>query len=61
MLRPLPLDLSADDEMVVMDNLEIFKKNGFEFFIDPEKPPTKIVHLLAHPYSKHIVFGIEGI
>jgi DNA mismatch repair protein PMS2 len=56
----LPLDLPADDEMVVMDNLDIFKKNGFEFLIDEEKPPTQIVHMLAHPYSKQTVFGVQG-
>ena len=34
--RPLALELTAVNESVVMDNVEVFKKNGFEFLIDED-------------------------
>ena len=33
---PLNLELTASNETILMDNLEIFKKNGFDFVIDEE-------------------------
>lgn len=44
-----------------MDNLEIFKKNGFTFEINDNAPPTKRVKLLTIPMSKNWVFGKEDI
>lgn len=44
-----------------MDNLNIFKKNGFTFEINPEAPPTKRVKLLTLPMSKNWVFGKDDI
>ena len=37
--RPLPLELTAVGETVVMENLEIFRMNGFQFQIDMEGKP----------------------
>ena len=34
--RPLPLELTAVGETIVMENLEIFRMNGFQFQIDME-------------------------
>ena len=44
-----------------MDNLAIFKKNGFTFQIDEHAPPTKRVKLLTLPMSKNWIFGKEDI
>lgn len=44
-----------------MDNLGIFKKNGFTFKIDEHAPPTKRVKLLTLPMSKNWIFGKEDI
>ena len=33
---PLNLELTASSEAILLDNLEIFKKNGFDFIIDEE-------------------------
>ncbi len=32
----MPLELPAVSENILMDNLEVFKRNGFCFNIDPE-------------------------
>ena len=43
-----------------MDNLSIFKHNGFGFYIDEDLPPTKKVSLDSVPYSKNTTFGVNG-
>lgn len=30
------LDLTPSNEIILMDNIEIFRKNGFEFIIDEQ-------------------------
>ncbi|BES91928.1 DNA mismatch repair protein [Nesidiocoris tenuis] len=54
---PQPLELTAANECILMDNLDVFKKNGFEFLIDPEAPATKKVSMTAVPLSANRVFG----
>lgn len=44
-----------------MDNLQIFKKNGFTFEIDENSLPTKRVKLLTIPMSKNWIFGKDDI
>lgn len=44
-----------------MDNLDVFKKNGFTFEINEEELPTKRVKLLTIPMSKNWIFGKEDI
>ncbi len=34
--RPQPLELTAANETILLDNLDIFLKNGFEFITDEE-------------------------
>ena len=54
---PKRLELTAVHEAVVMDNVEIFRKNGFDFLFDPDALPTKRVKLTKIPLSKGTVFG----
>ena len=46
------LDLEAPDEMVVEQNLNIFKDSGFNLQVDMSAPPGRRVKLLAVPFSK---------
>ena len=34
--RPISLELTAVNEGIVLDNIEVFRKNGFEFAIDED-------------------------
>ena len=34
--RPQTLELTAMNESMLIDNIEIFQKNGFEFTVDEE-------------------------
>ena len=36
LIQPLCVDLTAAQELVVMDHLEVFEMNGFEFSVDQE-------------------------
>ncbi|XP_055918362.1 mismatch repair endonuclease PMS2 [Eupeodes corollae] len=58
---PQKLELTADNEMVLIDNLDVFEKNGFKFQIDEDGPATKRVKLLGKPYSKKWEFGKDDI
>ncbi|XP_041771568.1 mismatch repair endonuclease PMS2 [Anopheles merus] len=58
---PQPLELTAVNEMVLIDNLDVFEMNGFKFEVDGAAPTTKKVRLMAKPYSRNWEFGKEDI
>ncbi|XP_039438936.1 mismatch repair endonuclease PMS2 [Culex pipiens pallens] len=58
---PQPLELTAVNEMILMDSLEIFEMNGFQFEVDGGAEPTKKIKLVAKPFSKNWEFGKEDI
>ncbi|XP_060651859.1 mismatch repair endonuclease PMS2 [Drosophila nasuta] len=58
---PQTLELTAVNEMVLLDHLPAFEKNGFRFEINSEAPATKKVRLLGKPFSKNWEFGKEDI
>ncbi|XP_062542744.1 mismatch repair endonuclease PMS2 [Armigeres subalbatus] len=58
---PQQLEMTAVNEMILMDNLEIFEMNGFKFEIDGSAEPTMKVKLVAKPFSKNWEFGKEDI
>lgn len=60
LVRPLPLELTAGEEMVVIDHLDVFAKNGFTFLVDKDAAATKKLKLLSLPFTKHTQFGVEG-
>lgn len=58
---PQTLELTAMNESILLDNLEVFERNGFKFEIDKEAVTTKRVKLSAIPMSKNFEFGKEDI
>uniref|UniRef100_A0A1A9WWK9 MutL C-terminal dimerisation domain-containing protein n=1 Tax=Glossina brevipalpis TaxID=37001 RepID=A0A1A9WWK9_9MUSC len=58
---PQALELTGVNEMILMENLPIFEKNGFKFNINSNASPTKKVSLLGKPFSKNWEFGKEDI
>ncbi|KAH8350193.1 hypothetical protein KR067_005898, partial [Drosophila pandora] len=58
---PQSLDLTAVNEMVLIDHLPVFEKNGFKFEINHDAPATKKIKLLGKPHSKRWEFGKEDI
>ena len=55
------LELTAGDEATLIDHLEVFQKNGFQFEVDGEAVAGRRVKLVAVPTSKNWVFGKEDI
>nr|XP_018910860.1 PREDICTED: mismatch repair endonuclease PMS2 isoform X1 [Bemisia tabaci] len=61
LVSPLTLELTAANESLLLDNMEIFKKNGFEFIVDEKADPMKKVKLTAIPISQNWHFGKDDI
>lgn len=55
------MELTGVNERVLMDNLEICRKNGFTFKVNEDALPTKRVKLLTLPISKDWIFGKEDV
>ncbi|KAJ7305868.1 hypothetical protein JRQ81_010234 [Phrynocephalus forsythii] len=61
LISPQNLNLTAVSESILMENLEIFRKNGFDFLIDEEAPVTQRVKLISVPMSRNWSFGPQDI
>ncbi|XP_012381065.1 mismatch repair endonuclease PMS2 isoform X2 [Dasypus novemcinctus] len=61
LIVPQTLNLTAINEAVLIENLEIFRKNGFDFVIDEDAPVTERVKLISLPTSKNWTFGPQDI
>uniref|UniRef100_A0A914WXW6 Uncharacterized protein n=1 Tax=Plectus sambesii TaxID=2011161 RepID=A0A914WXW6_9BILA len=60
LFQPLALELGAIQEIVVQDNVEIFKRNGFEFLFDSNADPGQRVKLTAVPAINDWTFDKNG-
>nr|CAD7266230.1 unnamed protein product [Timema shepardi] len=58
---PQKLELTAVNEGILVENVEIFRNNGFDFLIDKEAESSRRVQLTAIPMSKNWHFGKEDI
>jgi hypothetical protein len=59
--RPKPLELTAADELLAIDNVDVLRRNGFEMEIDDSPPDGgSRLKLLAQPVSKATVFDMRG-
>ena len=61
LLQPKPLELTPTNESILIDNMEIFRKNGYEFLTDDTQPSGSKVKLTSLPTSRNWTFGIEDI
>ncbi|NXD03027.1 PMS2 endonuclease, partial [Certhia familiaris] len=61
LIMPQNLNLTAVNETVLIENLEIFRKNGFDFVINENAPVTQRVKLVSLPTSKNWTFGPQDI
>ncbi|NXY89514.1 PMS2 endonuclease, partial [Alcedo cyanopectus] len=61
LIVPQNLNLTAINETVLIENLEIFRKNGFDFVINETAPVTQRVKLVSLPTSKNWTFGPQDI
>ncbi|KAI5999253.1 MutL C terminal dimerization domain-containing protein [Pisolithus albus] len=71
LFRPQPLNLTAADELVALENLDVLKRNGFEVgpvevsagidCDEEESSPNARLHLIAQPVSKDTVFDMKDL
>ncbi|XP_065065360.1 mismatch repair endonuclease PMS2-like isoform X1 [Rhopilema esculentum] len=61
LIQPRPLELTPVNESILLDNLEIFRRNGFEFNVDQNQQAGQKVKLLSLPTSKNWTFDIQDI
>ncbi|XP_005145373.3 mismatch repair endonuclease PMS2 isoform X1 [Melopsittacus undulatus] len=61
LIAPQNLNLTAVNENILIENLEIFRKNGFDFIINENAPVTQRVQLISLPTSKNWTFGPQDI
>ncbi|KAM3833997.1 mismatch repair endonuclease PMS2-like [Diretmus argenteus] len=61
LIVPQNLHLTAVSENVLMENIEIFRKNGFDFLIDEDAQVMERVKLVSLPTSKNWTFGPADI
>lgn len=61
LIRPMSLDLAADEELLVIDNLDLFKRSGFDIEHRPSRPPTQRLYLLSQPSSKRTMFVVDDL
>ncbi|XP_078521274.1 mismatch repair endonuclease PMS2 [Lissotriton helveticus] len=61
LIAPQTLNLTAVNETVLVENIEIFRKNGFDFLLDDNAPVTERVKLISLPTSKNWTFGPKDI
>jgi len=63
LFRPRPLELTAADELVAIENVDVLRSNGFEVSIDEDAASGtgERVKLVAQPVSKSTTFDMQGI
>ncbi|EIW78024.1 hypothetical protein CONPUDRAFT_61519 [Coniophora puteana RWD-64-598 SS2] len=63
LFRPQPLELTAADELLAMENIDVLRQNGFEVdhIEDPEAASGSRLCLVAQPVSKSTVFDMRDL
>ena len=61
LICPQSLDLTAVNENILMENLDVFRKNGFDFEINEEAPVSQRIKLVSSPVSRNWSFGKSDI
>ncbi|KAI8388737.1 uncharacterized protein BYT42DRAFT_611743 [Radiomyces spectabilis] len=56
LIRPQRLELTASEELVVIENANILRANGFEIEINEDNESSKRVQVLSQPTSKNTMF-----
>ncbi|OCH89384.1 DNA mismatch repair protein MutL [Obba rivulosa] len=61
--RPQPLELTAADELLAAENIDVLRQNGFEVEIDEIAAPGQgsKLKLVAQPISKNTVFDMKDL
>ncbi|KZT67843.1 DNA mismatch repair protein MutL [Daedalea quercina L-15889] len=63
LFQPQPLELAAADVLLVTENIDVLRRNGFEIEVDEDAVPGDghRLHLVAQPTSKSTVFDMKDL
>ncbi|XP_061455638.1 mismatch repair endonuclease PMS2 [Rhineura floridana] len=61
LITPQNLNLTAVSESILMENMDIFRRNGFDFVVNEDAPVTQRVKLISLPTTKNWIFGPQDI
>ncbi|KZW00314.1 Pms2 protein, partial [Exidia glandulosa HHB12029] len=61
LLRPRPLELTAADELLAIERIDVLRKNGFDLEVDEDAPAHQRIKLTAIPVSKNTSFSVEDL
>jgi len=61
LIQPLRLDLTAAQELIVLEHLDIMHMNGFEFQVDEDAAPREKAALKTVPFSRNTTFGVGDV
>lgn len=59
LIAPLPVELSVVDELLVMEHLEVFEKNGFKLIVNENENQGCRIKLTSLPVSKRTLFNVD--
>ncbi|KAI0776511.1 hypothetical protein BD413DRAFT_602116 [Trametes elegans] len=58
---PQVLELTAADELIALENMDVLRQNGFELAVLEDQPPGQRVQLGAQPISRSTVFDTKDL
>lgn len=61
LVMPRRLEMSAEDELIVVQHLKVLNASGYDIRYHPSNVPTNRLTLHSQPVSKHIVFGEDDL
>ncbi|KAI0263552.1 hypothetical protein BC834DRAFT_886174 [Gloeopeniophorella convolvens] len=61
LFSPRVLELTAADELIALENMEVLQQNGFEVALDEELLAGRRLKLVAQPVSKNTEFGVQDL
>ncbi|QLQ78921.1 hypothetical protein HG537_0B02690 [Torulaspora globosa] len=59
LIAPLPVELSVIDELLVMEHLDIFEKNGFKLIVNEQETQGCKIEITSLPVSKRTLFSVD--
>ncbi|SCU86522.1 LAME_0D06524g1_1 [Lachancea meyersii CBS 8951] len=61
LIAPQVVEMSVMDELIAMENLNVFEKNGFKLEVEKDQPQGGRVRLVSLPVSKKTVFDMNDL
>ena len=61
LIQPMPLEITPAQETVLVDNMDIFLKNGFAFDVTNSGDMTKNIKLVSVPTNRNWTFGVSDV